>query len=124
MLARTRGELRERKACALGGICSENIPNISCVIGCNININRLFGVGFVSPVTYCGICRGDEATGGPLEAGSLKISQTSIHNDTLIHTCIQTNRQKDRYTNIHYVQTYLHVHIHTNTHKLTYNCPF
>ena len=77
MLARTGGGLiKGRNSVHLQACAARKFPNISCMIGCNLNRCTYIRLptcrSRLCLVACRGICRGDVATGGPLEAGSLK----------------------------------------------------
>ena len=72
-----------RNSVHLQAYAAKKFPNISCMIGCNINRCTYICLptcrSSLCLVACCGICGGDVATGWPLEAaGSLKIRQIYI----------------------------------------------
>ena len=80
MLARQRGGLIKGSNSVHLQVCAaKEFPNISCMIGCNINRCTYIRLptcrSGLCLIACRGICRGDVATDGPLEAGSLKIGQ-------------------------------------------------
>ena len=78
MLTRTGGGLiKGRNSVHLQACAARKFHNVSCMIGCNLNRCTYIRLptcrSRLCLVACRGICRGDVATGGPLETGSLKI---------------------------------------------------